>query len=393
MNYNNNLIKAPVVMPADIAAVLGIDGTDLATLCVSDRINPWAKWKPIDYNTKGTLTEAMREAVNYGLVNIPTWISRYANNMTNFVFGISRESANHPSVGDLPVYWGYQHPKGGSNSPYRLSDFSNAAKTSGYYHDAQEPCGNSVSSEYTIDSNGNLTIAFRQGAIDDETIKLEELSIPGISSDSLGDMYFGVALYKQGTSPAVVYAGTRSTPISTQPFETSLAITGLSSSFNGTYAIFPFLSSIPITFTDSLGQTRGHFIALHTDVEVVGIGSTITRMDILGHSLSAYRDTSESTRNLFVNVSFQNNVLSPSLSATAVFNVYNSSNTVLATESISITVSYGNVYLLSTTINMGSLVNLNAAYSVQVVVTPTQGTNPVETSASVLVSDGPSPYA
>lgn len=385
MNYNNNLIKAPVVMPTDIAAVLGIDGTDLATLCVSDRINPWAKWKPIDYNTKGILTETMREAVNYGLVNIPTWINRYANNMTNFVFGISRESANHPSVGDLPVYWGYQHPKGGSNSPYRLSDFSNAAKTSGYYHDAQEPCGNSVSSEYTIGSNGNLTIAFRQGAIDDATIKLEELSIPGISSDSLGDMYFGVALYKQGTSPAVVYAGTRSTPISTQPFETSLAITGLSSSFNGTYAIFPFLSSIPITFTNSLGQTRGHFIALHTEVEVVGIGATVSRMEI--DRFAAYRDRSAEggTRNLFVSLSLENNSVSPSLSANAVFTVYSEDNTELTTVTSNVTVSYGNQKLIERGIEMGT--HLSSAYSVRVVVTPTNGTDPVETSASVIVAD------
>ncbi len=244
-------------------------------------------------------------------------------------------------------------------------------------------------SEYTIDSDGNLTINFKRGDEDARTISLADLSYPSVLSDSVSNMYMGLMM--RNVSTGTVYAATRTATIGSENVETSINITGLSSSFNGTYQIFPFLSSHTISFTSDLGQVTGKYIALQ-EAETVSIGGTITRMDILDHSLGAYRDTSQSTRNLFVNVSLQNNVLSPSLSATAVFNVYNSSNTVLATESISITVSYGNVYLLSTTINMGSLVNLNAAYSVQVVVTPTQGTNPVETSASVLVSDGLSPY-
>ncbi len=378
-------------MPTDIAAVLGIDGTDLGTICVSNAINPWAKWKPVSYASVGIVSDSVRASMNYGLINIPTWSNTNILHMSNFMFGTDRSSTNYPDIGIKPVYWGYQHPTGGSNSPFRLHDFSNAAKTYGYYHDADAPIGGSLFSEYTIDSGGNLTINFKRGDEDVRTISLSDLSYPSVLSYSVSNMYMGVMM--RNVSTGTVYAATRSATIGAENVETSINITGLDASYNGTYQIFPFLSSHTISFTSSLGQVTGKYIALQ-EAETVGIGSTITRMDILEHSLGAYRDTSStgSTRYLYVNISLQNNVLSPSLSATAVFTVYDSTNTARATATRSVTVSYGNVYLISTTIDMGSYSALNAAYSVQVVVTPTQGTNPVETSASVLVSDGPSPY-
>ena len=70
-------------------------------------------------------------------------------------------------------------------------------------------------------------------------------------------------------------------------------INGLSSSFNGTYKVFPFISADQISFTSSLGgYTNGDFIALQ-EPETISVGSTIIRMSILEGSLNAYRDISE----------------------------------------------------------------------------------------------------
>ena len=40
---------------------------DLKEICTNDRISKWAKWKPINYNKIGALTEEERRSVGYGL--------------------------------------------------------------------------------------------------------------------------------------------------------------------------------------------------------------------------------------------------------------------------------------------------------------------------------------
>lgn len=40
---------------------------DLKEICTNDRISKWAKWKPINYNKIGALTEEERKSVGYGL--------------------------------------------------------------------------------------------------------------------------------------------------------------------------------------------------------------------------------------------------------------------------------------------------------------------------------------
>lgn len=154
MSYNSysGIISAPVSID-DVKEALGESSNDLATLCKSENINIWSKYKPI--NCKGEFKEyPIREdseeivtssyskytcVVRCGM-NIP--IDTYRNLYNNYggegfaikacgelhkdnVYGVSGIDKD-ASTNSHTVYASGKHfPKGGTNSPYRLGDFRN----------------------------------------------------------------------------------------------------------------------------------------------------------------------------------------------------------------------------------------------------------------------------
>lgn len=150
MSYNseNGIISAPVSID-DVKQALGESSNDLATLCKSENINIWSKYKPIsckgefkDYPIREDSEEIVTSSYNkYTCVvrcgmNIP--MDTYKNLRNNYggegfaingcynfyidnVYG--RVGGIH---GDTTTSVSGKHfPKGGANSPYRLSDFRN----------------------------------------------------------------------------------------------------------------------------------------------------------------------------------------------------------------------------------------------------------------------------
>lgn len=150
MSYNSEtgIISAPVSID-DVKRALGESSNDLATLCKSENINIWSKYKPI--SCKGDFKEyPIREdseeivtssyskytcVVRCGM-NIPMdtyknlrnnyggegfaingCYNLYADNIYGKNGGISADTTTMVS--------GKHFPKGGANSPYRLSDFRN----------------------------------------------------------------------------------------------------------------------------------------------------------------------------------------------------------------------------------------------------------------------------
>lgn len=150
MSYNseNGIISAPVSID-DVKRALGESSNDLATLCKSENINIWSKYKPI--SCKGDFKEyPIREdseeivtssyskytcVVRCGM-NIPMdtyknlrnnyggegfaingCYNLYVDNIYGKNSGISADTTTMVS--------GKHFPKGGANSPYRLSDFRN----------------------------------------------------------------------------------------------------------------------------------------------------------------------------------------------------------------------------------------------------------------------------
>lgn len=150
MSYNSEtgIISAPVSID-DVKRALGESSNDLATLCKSENINIWSKYKPI--SCKGEFKEyPIREdseeivtssyskftcVVRCGM-NIP--IDTYKNLRNNYGGeGFAIKACNNLYKDNVYGYNGYisdntstsvsgkHFPKGGANSPYRLSDFRN----------------------------------------------------------------------------------------------------------------------------------------------------------------------------------------------------------------------------------------------------------------------------
>mgnify|MGYP000056353906 FL=1 len=150
MPYNSEtgIISAPVSID-DVKQALGESSNDLATLCKSENINIWSKYKPI--SCKGEFKEyPIREdseeivtssyskytcVVRCGM-NIP--MDTYKNLRNNYGGeGFAIEACKNLHINNVYGLTGGIHdntttmvsgkhfPKGGANSPYRLSDFRN----------------------------------------------------------------------------------------------------------------------------------------------------------------------------------------------------------------------------------------------------------------------------
>lgn len=150
MSYNSEtgIISAPVSID-DVKQALGESSNDLATLCKSENINIWSKYKPI--SCKGEFKEyPIREdseeivtssyskytcVVRCGM-NIP--MDTYNNLRYNYGGeGFAIEACKNLHINNVYGLTGGIHdntttmvsgkhfPKGGANSPYRLSDFRN----------------------------------------------------------------------------------------------------------------------------------------------------------------------------------------------------------------------------------------------------------------------------
>lgn len=198
MSYNSEtgIISAPVSID-DVKRALGESSNDLATLCKSENINIWSKYKPI--SCKGEFKEyPIREdseeivtssysnftcVVRCGM-NIP--MDTYKNLRYNYGGeGFAIEACRnlyidniYGEIGGIPDNTstrvsGKHFPKGGVNSPYRLSDFRNysskakinkfrtslpeARKVEIYY--SSTPKFNCVLSMHVnVDNNTNLTM-------------------------------------------------------------------------------------------------------------------------------------------------------------------------------------------------------------------------------------------
>lgn len=150
MSYNSNtgIISAPVSID-DVKQALGESSNDLATLCKSENINIWSRYKPIsckgdfkDYPIREDSDEiATSSYSNYKCVvrcgmNIP--MDTYKNLRYNYggegfainacdffyidnVYGATGGIHDNTST----RVSGKHFPKGGVNSPYRLGDFRN----------------------------------------------------------------------------------------------------------------------------------------------------------------------------------------------------------------------------------------------------------------------------
>ncbi len=316
MSYQNSVISAPVSI-RDVQRCFGSGKTDLGSLIRGVAINRWAKYKPVRFPTVQLLTEANLISVNYGIVNIPTW--QRLDRMATFLFSNSRGSLNNmywpecdQERGSLSLeYWDYEVPEGGLSQPFRLADFKN------YYHEAEEPIGPIIAENDTIEIQpiGTMHIYFTYGAQLNLSLKLSDLTWPGSTNFPIGSMYFGV-LMKQltGGHAGVSYAATMKVSdqdidmshVADHGYHVTIPADNVDEGFDGTWAIFPIISSMVIPFTGQFSSyTGGKFIAPlpapPTPITVHINYAEITIVNAVG-----YRDPDSQQRNIVVVVAVQN---------------------------------------------------------------------------------------
>ena len=120
MGLENGILTQPLSV-YDIANCIGVASTDVGTLCTAkSKINIWAKYKPVRYNSIKALTEEQRKQCSYGILDVQEYdftqqsvLNQAFENALNRVYS-----------------WQYEIPEGGVESLYRMLDFD------GYNHNA-----------------------------------------------------------------------------------------------------------------------------------------------------------------------------------------------------------------------------------------------------------------
>lgn len=149
-----------------VANTLGTSSRDVGTLCTSDRINKWSKYKPTRYSAIAPTMDQFWKA-NDGYCGFDLTTARISN--ATDVDGMVNN------------VWTYLPPRGGEDEPYRLGDFR------GYEHNATVQYSARVPG--TIYSQADNVIAFGENW-SEGTIKFLEL----LENYGLGTVYIGVAL-------------------------------------------------------------------------------------------------------------------------------------------------------------------------------------------------------
>ena len=158
------IITAPIGL-YDVMVALGESKEDIGTLCTSDKINKWAKFKPYRIPQPFGITDTQRKAINFGLI-MPT---KY-NTKAGLIAGLRNNGGS----------WGYDRPT--AIDCQRITDFV------GYNHDAIPPFG-TIKSQDLMLSDGPVIPTIMPSGPDE--IKLSDFEKPG---EELSQWYFGVIL-------------------------------------------------------------------------------------------------------------------------------------------------------------------------------------------------------
>ena len=238
MAHSTTVISAPVTMPADLSAVLGISGTDLAAACQSSAINMWARKKPegvasgLQSMPVGILTDAMRQLNGYG---IRTLYGNGYGSLSSLVTDLRNNSVRS--------MFEYIKPSGGISNPYRLADFN------GYYHRAKTPIWNPYNPTDTLRVNGDGTLQlyfYTNVNGSDMELGLKDLRFTS-DSHTFADYYFGILIYDNSN----YYAATQNHVMGSSWQEgldvTLIGVPVPSGSNIYTYQMVPFFATQPIS--------------------------------------------------------------------------------------------------------------------------------------------------
>ncbi|MBD5236499.1 MAG: hypothetical protein HDS62_03040, partial [Bacteroidales bacterium] len=155
---------------------------DVKTLCMSIRINPWAKWKPENIGSYTPLTLEQRQKNNFGLR------VGYIYNGSNIATAIKN--------GVFDSGWSYERVD--ENGWGRMTDFLSPDYTRGYDHNAQHPFPTLHEGVVVINSSATeveTVIVCMPPFMSPDAVSLNELIGPGNRRDlEYSTWYFGILM-------------------------------------------------------------------------------------------------------------------------------------------------------------------------------------------------------
>lgn len=264
-NSDSGIISAPVSID-DVKRALGESSNDLATLCKSENINMWAKYKPTCYPSPFPDNWYKARDGNYG-ISVPNYSNLKSLYNAYFIDG----DKNHDNG------YSYERPSGGSAEPYRLGDFR------GYNNKATSPINGFLVTERATSNSGvsgSCGFRFASSTGEDNRVNLGDIGITK-------DCYFGFALFKEGKP---VYFRTESNPVSNGSFKVQIGGNGSSLS-TGTYVAIPFLSTAKYDNSDIPNLVVGSWYPIPTTVPNKVIIETTQSSYLQDLKLSYYPST------------------------------------------------------------------------------------------------------
>lgn len=312
-----NVIQIPVVNDpngGDIQTVLSESSGDVATLCKSQRINKWSKWKPVVVAKFGILTATDLVNANYGIIDIPTWTR--ADYMFSFLFASLADRQQHQNwwpecdqMKSTPAlsleYFNYERPSGGTSSPYRQRDFDE------YYNVAEEPVKEISGNAINISPEGVMHVSFPRGAQNTRTISLSDLTYPGTTSITIGSAYFGIfARKKDGTASCAVLMMNGSNYVTMSEvlgsaYNVDVPSSIVGDTWAGTWQIFPIISKETFAPTNSTPPSTSNKLICPLPYHTKDITVSIQYAQVVITGASGYRDISDG-KSIYVTVVVRN---------------------------------------------------------------------------------------
>ena len=218
---SNNKITAPVSID-DLKNLFGEGSGDLATLCTSQKINVWAKYKPTVFPSPFPADWYKAKDGNYGL-NIT--VDNRVSSWSALVAEYSKPNNGYSNI--------YIRPSGGATSPYRLGDFR------GYNHKAKPEISDYLAAtNYMEDSQISLSVAYNAVTVDGDQVSYKDVEV-------YKGLYFGYVITDMSGKTLKLIA----TASTTSSYEVRLAARTL---LKGNYRLYPMFCNVDYSTNHTL---------------------------------------------------------------------------------------------------------------------------------------------
>lgn len=218
---SNNKITAPVSID-DLKNLFGEGSGDLATLCTSQKINVWAKYKPTVFPSPFPDDWYKAKDGNYGL-NIT--VDNRVSSWSALVAEYSKSNNGYSNI--------YKRPNGGATSPYRLGDFR------GYNHKAKPEISDYLAAtNYIEDSPISLSVAYNAITVDGDQVSYKDVEV-------YKGLYFGYVITDISGKTLKLLA----TASTTSSYEVRIAARTL---LAGNYRLYPMFCNVDYSTNHTL---------------------------------------------------------------------------------------------------------------------------------------------